>query len=415
MSQESSTRRRVNRETDPDFEDAPLPSTSAIGEPKIIRERTPEELREYQRDTLLLDDDYTTELRLQVVHHGEALLGRVTYEVDILERELIALSTVFNEFLDEVKAMDEKISRLSTSINQSKLQAAQELDQTIKKEVQTVVEQLRLLPRADLDGVEILYQNLDALQDNYKVIEAQIETLAGIGVKTEHIQKNLPALEKGLSQFGQAIEERQMSLLVGEEEKEEKIDFDALRQELRGLIQNQHRAMIKHLHQAQTMANPKEVEMLRRNQAGFEKAIEKINEQLQTLEDAGQDVAELQSHMQPLAAGLKQFERAISSNQFLKFTERIYEEVELINEQIQEAQACDNADDLEVLSENVEVLFENCEVFADELDTMADQGIEIDPIIEHYEVLRMTIEQFERAVQDASNRIGLISGKLAGT
>lgn len=376
------------------------------------RERGPAEMRMYQEETLLNDDDYTTELRMQVVYYGETLLNRVKYEVELLEKEFVALSTIFNEFLDEVKKMDGKISKLSTSINQGKLQAAKDLDKTIKQEVQTIVEQLRLLPKANLDGVEVLYQNLDALQDNYHVIEDQIKVLEEIGVKTDHLKKNLPALEKGLNQFGKSIEERQMNLLVGEEEKEEKIDYDELRQELNNMITHQHRAMIKHLRQAQTMANPKEVEMLKRNQASFETSFAKMKEQLELLSQAEQDVSSLQENLKPIESGLRQFERALASNQFLKFTERLYEEIAVVQEQIEEAQHCGNADDLEILSENVDVLYENCDAFADELDEMADQGLEIDPVLEHYEVLRVNIEQFEIAVQDASNRIGLTSGSL---
>ncbi|MGV3526836.1 MAG: hypothetical protein ACO1RX_21640 [Candidatus Sericytochromatia bacterium] len=370
------------------------------------------ELRAYQNESLLLDDDYTTELRLQVVHYGESLLNRVRYEVELLEKELVALSTVFNEFLDEVKVMDNKIGKLSTAINQGKMQAARELDQTIKKEVQTVVEQLRLLPRADLDGVEVLYQNLDALQDNYQVLQEQIRTLEEIGVKTEPLQKNLPALEKGLNQFGKSIEERQMNLLVGEQPEPEKIDYDALKHEINSLILNQRRAMINHLRQAQTMANPKEIALLQRNQAGFEKSHGQILAQMDNLRQAGLDLNELEENLQPLSSGLKQFERALASNQFLKFTERIYAEIVVINEQIVEAQNCNQPDDLEVLSENVEVLFENCDAFAEEIEQMEAQGLAIDKVIEHYDVLRVTVEQFERVVQDAANRIGLTSGSL---
>ncbi|MBF2053037.1 MAG: hypothetical protein IGS03_06175 [Candidatus Sericytochromatia bacterium] len=371
------------------------------------------ELRLYQQETLLNDDDYTTELRLHVVHYGETLLNRVRYEVELLEKELVALSSVFNEFLDEVKTMDAKIGKLSTAINQGKMQAAKELDQTIKQEVQNVVEQLRVLPKADLDGVEMLFQNLDALQDNYGMIQAQIKTLDEIGVKTEHLKKNLPALEKGLNQFGKSIEERQMSLLVGEEEdKAPEIDYDELRQELMSTLLNQRRAMINHLRQAQTMANPKEVELLKRNQQSFEQGFAQISEQIKLLEEAGQNITELQEQLEPVASGLRQFERALASNQFLAFSQKIYDEVAIVNEQIEEAQACDNFDDLEILRENVEALFENCDAMADELDVLADQGLDIDPVIEHYDVLRMAIEQFERMVQEAANRIGLASGRL---
>ena len=377
------------------------------------RMRTPIEMLAYKQQTLLMDDEYTTELRLQVVHYGEKLLARVHFEVEVLEKELIALSGVFNEFLKDVKTMDEKIGKLSTSINQGKLEAAKELDRVIKQEVQTVVEQLRLLPKADLDGVEVLYQNLDALQDNYQVINKQLETLDEIGIKTEQLRERLPALEKGLNQFGSSIEERQMNLLVGEEEEaEDKIDYEQLRDELAALIVSQHRAMINHLRQAQTMANPKEVEMLKRNQVNFEKSYTQIGEQLENLKEAGQEVDELQQQLQPIAAGLKQFERALGGNQFLKFTERLYEEVEVVNEQIQEAHACVSVDDIEILDENVEVLFENCDAFADELDEMAEQGLDVDSVIEHYEVLRLAVEQFEAAVQDASNRVGLTSGSI---
>lgn len=377
------------------------------------RLRTAAELLAYKQENLRNDDEYAADLRLQVVHYGEKLLARVHFEVEVLEKELIALSAMFNEFLDDVKTMDEKIGKLSTSINQGKLEAAKELDRVIKQEVQTVVDQLRLLPKADLDGVEVLYQNLDALQDNYQVINKQLEVLDDIGIKTEQLRERLPALEKGLNQFGQSIEERQMNLLVGEEEQAEKVDYEQLRDELAALIVSQHRAMINHLRQAQTMANPKEVEMLRRNQGNFEKSYRQLEEQLKLLQDAGQSVDDLQQQLQPIASGLQQFERALGSNQFLKFTQRLYEEVEIVNEQVQEAHACTNADDLEILDENVEVLFENCDAFADELDEMAEQGLDVDLVIEHYEVLRLAVEQFESVVQDAANRIGLTSGSMS--
>lgn len=382
-------------------------------ERSVPAERTDAEILRYQEETLLMDDDYTTELRLQVVHYGETLLNRVQYEVELLEKELIALSQVFNEFLDEVKSMDDKIAKLSTTINQGKMQAAKELDSTIKQEVQTVVEQLRLLPRADLDGVEVLYQNLDALQDNYQVVQEQIKTLEEIGVKTEHLKNHLPALEKGLQQFGKSIEERQMTLLVGEQEAEEKVDYDALKQEIGAMILSQRRAMINHLRQAQTMANPKEVELLRRNQAGFQKSYNQILEQLERLKQAELDLSSLEEDIKPLASGLQQFERALSSNQFLKFTEKIYEEIEIVNEQIKDAQVCSNAEDLEILQENIDALFENCDAFAEELDQLEGQGLNVDGVIEHYEVLRVTVEQFERVVQDAANRIGITSGSLS--
>ena len=424
MSESSSApeRRRVTRK--PPTHSAPpaqSPSEADIQsktpEPVIKKDVQPMnavELRLYQQETLLRDDEYTTELRLHVVHYGETLLNRVRYEVELLEKELVALSSVFNEFLDEVKNMDAKIGKLTTAINQGKMQAAKELDQTIKQEVQNVVEQLRVLPKADLDGVEMLFQNLDALQDNYSMIQNQIKTLDEIGVKTEHIKKNLPALEKGLNQFGKSIEERQMSLLVGEEEenKAAEIDYDELRQELMSTLLNQRRAMINHLRQAQTMANPKEVELLKRNQQSFEQSFAQISEQIKLLEGAGQNIAELQEQLEPVASGLRQFERALASNQFLAFSQKIYDEVAIVNEQIEEAQACDNFDDLEILRDNVEALFENCDALADELDTLADQGLDIDPVIEHYDVLRMAIEQFERMVQEAANRIGLASGRL---
>ncbi len=355
---------------------------------------------------LLTDDDYTTELRIQVAHLGENLLDRTKYEVDILEREFIALSQVFNEFLGEVKTLDQKIGDLSTSINQGKLQAAKELDQTIKQEVQTIVEQLRVLPKADLDGVETLYQNLDALQDNYTVLQLQLDTLNEIGIKTDYLKQNLPALKSGLQNFGSAIEERQMKLLVGESEVE-KIDYEGLRNELTGMIQAQHRAMIKHLHHAQTIVDPNEVKLLKRNQKGFEKTLEKIKNQLQSIAEAGIETQVQESQLQPLESGLKQFTRALGSNQFLKVTERIHAEIKITQEQIEEAQECSDLGDLEILTENIEVLYENCDAFADEIETLETQGLEISGLIEHYDVLRVTIEQFERITQDAANRIGL--------
>lgn len=370
---------------------------------------TASEIIARNQSNLLTDDDYTTELRLQVAHLGENLLSRTKYEVDILEREFVALSQMFNEFLGEVQTLDKKIDDLSTSINQGKLQAAQELDQTIKQEVQTIVEQLRVLPKADLDGVEVLYQNLDALQDNYAVLQLQLQTLDEIGIKTAPIKQNLPALEKGLQSFGNAIEERQMKLLVGESE-EEKVDYEALRNEIVQMIQTQHRAMIKHLHQAQTLVDPKEVKLLQRNQKGFEKSLDKIKEQLASIEQAGLDITEQTQMLSPLESGLKQFERALSSNHFLKITERIHAEIQVTQEQIEEAQNCNNADDLEILSENIEILYENCDAFADEIESLEEQGLSIDGLVEHYDVLRVTIEQFERITQDAANRIGLSQG-----
>jgi len=271
------------------------------------------------------------------------------------------------------------------------------------------------LPKADLDGVEILYQNLDALQDNFQVLENQIATLDEIGIKTEHLKKNLPALEKGLNQFGESIEKRQMDLLVGEDQAEEATDYEALKQELKQTMQSQHHAMIKHLHQSQTLADPKRIELLKRNQAGFEKAYAQMQEQLELLEAAGLDVAGLQEQLKPLDAGLRQFERALNSNQYLKFTAKIYEEVEMVNGQLADAQNCDNADDIEILQENVEILFENCDAFADQIEELSEQGLDIDPIIEHYDVLRMSIEQLERAVQESANRIGLSSGHFANS
>ena len=196
-----------------------------------------------------------------------------------------------------------------------------------------------------------------------------------------------------------------MTLLVGEQEEEEKVDYEALKQELAAMVLSQRRAMINHLRQAQTLANPKEVELLRRNQASFQKSYAQILEQLELLKaGASLDLSELENDLQPIASGL---------HQFLKFTEKIYEEIEIVNEQIKDAQVCDNADDLEILKENIEALFENCDHFAEELDELESQGMSIDAVIEHYEVLRVTVEQFENVVQDAANRIGITSGSLS--
>ena len=330
-----------------------------------------------------------------------------------MEGELVALATVFNEFLTEVKSLDGQINQLTSTINAGKLQAAKELDATIKQEVQVVVDQLRMVQSSDLENVEVLYQNLDALQDNYQILQKQIETLDEIGIKTDHLKKNLPALEKGISQFGKSIEERQLSLLVGEDGQEaEKVDYESIRLELKGMLQNQSRAMIGHLRQAQVMANPREVEMLKRNHMGFEASLEEINNQVNSLAEAGLDISELQEMIKPIAAGLKQFDRALSSNQFLKITERIYAEVEVVSQQIREAQYINNRDDLDVLQENVDILYENCDAFADELDEVAGQGLDITPVLEHYNVLRVNLEQFERVLQDAGNRIGLTSGNF---
>ncbi|MGE3725677.1 MAG: hypothetical protein AB7I41_09010 [Candidatus Sericytochromatia bacterium] len=394
----------------------PLPSAGASpSQPQEVAEVTvsDQELVDYKTQTLLNDDDYATELRMQIAFYGEQLLNRVKYEVDVMERELVALATVFNEFLGEVKNLDGQINQLTSTINAGKLQAAKELDATIKQEVQVVVDQLRMVQSSDLESVEVLYQNLDALQDNYLILQKQIETLDEIGIKTDHLKKDLPALEKGISQFGKSIEERQLSLLVGEDgQQEEKIDYESIRAELKDMLQNQSRAMIGHLRQAQVMANPREVEMLKRNHMGFEASLEEINNQINSLAEAGLDISELQDMVKPIAAGLKQFDRALSSNQFLKITERIYAEVEVVSQQIREAQYINNRDDLEVLQENVDILYENCDAFADELDEVAGQGLDITPVLEHYNVLRVNLEQFERVLQDAGNRIGLSSGNF---
>lgn len=394
----------------------PLPAAGASpSQPQEAKEVTvtDQELLDYKTQTLLNDDDQATELRMQIAFYGEQLLNRVKYEVDVMERELVALATVFNEFLTEVKSLDGQINQLTSTINAGKLQAAKELDTTIKQEVQVVVDQLRMVQSSDLENVEVLYQNLDALQDNYQILQKQIETLDEIGIKTDHLKKNLPALEKGISQFGKSIEERQLSLLVGEEEQQtEKVDYESIRLELKGMLQNQSRAMIGHLRQAQVMANPREVEMLKRNHMGFEASLEEINNQINSLAEAGLDISELQEMIKPIAAGLKQFDRALSSNQFLKITERIYAEVEVVSQQIREAQYINNRDDLDVLQENVDILYENCDAFADELDEVAGQGLDITPVLEHYNVLRVNLEQFERVLQDAGNRIGLTSGNF---
>jgi len=394
----------------------PLPSAGASpSQPQEVAEVTvsDQELVDYKTQTLLNDDDYATELRMQIAFYGEQLLNRVKYEVDVMERELVALATVFNEFLGEVKNLDGQINQLTSTINAGKLQAAKELDATIKQEVQVVVDQLRMVQSSDLESVEVLYQNLDALQDNYLILQKQIETLDEIGIKTDHLKKDLPALEKGISQFGKSIEERQLSLLVGDDgQQEEKIDYESIRAELKDMLQNQSRAMIGHLRQAQVMANPREVEMLKRNHMGFEASLEEINNQINSLAEAGLDITELQDMVKPIAAGLNQFDRALSSNQFLKITERIYAEVEVVSQQIREAQYINNRDDLEVLQENVDILYENCDAFADELDEVAGQGLDIAPVLEHYNVLRVNLEQFERVLQDAGNRIGLSSGNF---
>lgn len=375
---------------------------------------TPEELQEFKQENLLNDDDYTTELRLQVAYYGEALLNRTKYEVEVLEHEFVALSGVFNEFLDEVKLLDAKIGELSTSINKGKMQAAKELDQTIKGEIQVIVDQLRLVPNADLESVEVLYQNLDALQDNYDVIQSQLKVLDEIGIKTDVVEKNLPALEKGIAQFSKTIEDRQLSLLVGdEEEDDENVDYDELKDELKTMIESQSRAMINHLRQTQMMANPQEVEFLKRNQEGFLKNVGEISKQLDQLESAGIEVEGLRTLLKPVESGLKQFDRALASNQYLKFSEKIYEEVKVVQAQIREAHLVSNADDLEILNENVDIMFDICDDIADEMDVMAEQGQDIEPLLEHYDVLRVNLEQFERAVQDAGNRIGLTSGQIS--
>ena len=141
------------------------------------------------------------------------------------------------------------------------------------------------------------------------------------------------------------------------------------------MIQTQHRAMIKHLHQAQTLVDPNEVKLLQRNQKGFEKSLEKIKGQLQSIAQAGLDTQAQEAQLQPLESGLKQFERALSSNQFLKITERIHAEIKITQEQIEEAQNCSDAGDLEILSENIEILYENCDAFADEIETLRRERV----------------------------------------
>lgn len=389
------------------------PASAAQSAQSAPRMLSDEELLALKTQNLLNDDEYAVDLRMQVAYYGEQLLNRVKYEVDVMEREVVALGSVFNEFLDEVKKLDARINELSTSINAGKLQAAKELDATIKQEMQVVVDQLRMVPNADLESVEVLYQNLEALQDNYQVLQKQIQTLEEIGIKADVLKNNLPALEKGINQFGKSIEERQLALLVGEDQSaEEKLDYEAIRQELKSMLQSQSRAMVQHLRQAQVMANPREVEMLRRNQKGFEASLAEIHNQITLLEQAGIDTTELLNLIRPIESGLKQFERALSSNQFLKITERIYAEVEVVLEQIREAQQVSNAEDLSILQENIDVLYENCDTFADELDEIAEQGIDIAPVLEHYDVLRVNLEQFERVLQDAANRIGLTTGQF---
>jgi CRISPR/Cas system-associated protein Csx1 len=100
----------------------------------------------------------------------------------------------------------------------------------------------------------------------------------------------------------------------------------------------------------------------------------------------------------------------------LKFVERIYEEVEIATAQIAEAHKIANVEDLEVLEENVDILFDNCDQLADELDELGEQGHNIAPLLEHYDILRMNIEQFERVVQEAANRIGITTqGSLSSS
>jgi hypothetical protein len=360
-----------------------------------------------RQEMMLEEDDAVTELRLQVAFFGERLLGRVKTEVEVLEEEVVALAAIFNEYLDEVKVLDKQLSELTTSINKGKLDAARELDETLKREVQVVVDQLRLVQSADLESVDVLYQNLDALQDNYKVLQAQTETLKEIGIKTEQLEKNIPALQRGIEQFGKSIEARQLELLVGEQEEPETVDYDSIKSELNALIQSQSRAMINHLRQVQVNVNPKEVAALRRNQSSFEANYAEITQQIQGLEQAGVAVDDLREQLRPIESGLRQFERALESNQLLKFVERIYEEVEVATAQIAEAHSVSNAEELEVLEENVDILFDNCDQLADELDELGEQGHNIAPLLEHYDILRMNIEQFERVVQEAANRIGI--------
>lgn len=369
-----------------------------------------------RQEMLLEEDDAVTELRLQVAFFGERLLGRVKTEVEVLEEEVVALAAIFNEYLDEVKLLDKQLSELTTSINKGKLDAARELDETLKREVQVVVDQLRLVQGADLESVDVLYQNLDALQDNYKVLQAQTETLKEIGIKTEPLEKNIPALQRGIEQFGKSIEARQLELLVGEQEEAEVIDYEAIKGELNALIQSQSRAMINHLRQVQVNVNPKEISALRRNQRSFESNYAEIIQQIQSLEQAGIVIDDLRDLLRPIESGLRQFERALESNQLLKFVERIYEEVEIATAQIAEAHKIANGEELEVLEENVDILFDNCDQLADELDELGEQGHNIAPLLEHYDILRMNIEQFERVVQEAANRIGITSqGSLSSS
>lgn len=351
-------------------------------------------------------------LRSDVLAEGENLLYRVKYEIEVLEQEMIGVAEAFNDLLEEVKELDIRITELTTTINKSKMQGVRELDETIKQEVQTIVEQLRAAQFADVQGIEILYENLDAIKDNFTFLQNQSELLKELGIKTDTVDKNMPALEKGIDQFARSIEERQTSLLVGEEEEEEKIDYTALYQEVMSQVQAQVRAMVGHLKQAQLSANPKELSMLQQNQQMFSENYDQLEQQVMVLERGGKDITELQRQLVPLAAGIRQFEKALANNQGLKFSQRIYEEIEMVTAQKQEIHQIESFEDLEVMQENVDILFENCDAMADEIDEMADKGHNVTPLLEHYEVLRLNLEQLETMLQDAANRIGLTRGSI---
>lgn len=351
-------------------------------------------------------------LRSDVLAEGENLLYRVKYEIEVLEQEMIGVAEAFNDLLEEVKELDIRITELTTTINKSKMQGVRELDETIKQEVQTIVEQLRAAQFADVQGIEILYENLDAIKDNFTFLQNQSELLKELGIKTDTVDKNMPALEKGIDQFARSIEERQTSLLVGEEEEEEKIDYTALYQEVMSQVQAQVRAMVGHLKQAQLSANPKELSMLQQNQQMFSENYDQLEQQVMVLEQGGKDITELQRQLVPLAAGIRQFEKALANNQGLKFSQRIYEEIEMVTAQKQEIHQIESFEDLEVMQENVDILFENCDAMADEIDEMADKGHNVTPLLEHYEVLRLNLEQLETMLQDAANRIGLTRGSI---
>lgn len=356
--------------------------------------------------------DEITQLKLEVSQYGEFILGRVKFEVEVFETELVALGDKFNELLDKIKELDTRIAKLTKLINKTKLDSAKETDSTIRSEIQVIVEQLKILDDADLNTIDDLYDNLDAVKDNYEFIVDQIDKLKQAGAKVDVLEKKgIPALERGIKRFENSIESKQTNLLSGDSD-EDKIDYDTLYAEVKDLIQNQSRLAIQQLRQVQVIVNIQDLALLKQNQDALKDNYQYILSQLDLLKSGGKDIVELEQSIKPLSSGITQFDRAMESNQFIKLSEKIYAEIEAVNSQIEEAQNTQKIEDLKIIEENLEVLFENSDDLADELEELEEQGLDIDPVLEHYDVLRLNLEQLQRVIQDAANRIGLRQGAI---